>query len=204
MNAILNLWKKNLGQVPSSVWDDTSLEALVLADNGLKDISERLGQLRNLRMLDLGHNQLSAIPETIGEIVGLSDYLYLHDNMLSSLPSSIGRLRKLRYLNISENAFSELPESVCAISGLIELRVTDNQLTSIPDCIGQLSRLRELHLRNNSLITLPSVISRLVEIRLSPCPRKLFVCPNWRSWIYAGSIRCTHQTGLVLLRSAGV
>jgi hypothetical protein len=26
-NTILNLWKKNLGQVPSSVWDNLSLEA---------------------------------------------------------------------------------------------------------------------------------------------------------------------------------
>jgi Leucine-rich repeat (LRR) protein len=81
------------------------LEALVLADNGFTEVSERLGQLRSLRMLDLGHNQLSTIPETIGEIVGLSDYLYLHDNRLASLPSSIGQLRKLRYLNISENLF---------------------------------------------------------------------------------------------------
>ena len=47
-------------------------------------------------MLDLGPNQLSAIPETIGEIVGLSDYLYLHDNRLASLPSSVIQLRKLR------------------------------------------------------------------------------------------------------------
>jgi Leucine-rich repeat (LRR) protein len=70
-NTILNLWKKNLGQVPSSVWDNVSLEALILADNGLTEVSARLGQLKSLRMLDLGHNRLSTIPETIGEIVGL-------------------------------------------------------------------------------------------------------------------------------------
>jgi Leucine-rich repeat (LRR) protein len=163
--TILNLWKKNLGQVPSSVWDNVSLEALILADNGLIEVSARLGQLKSLRMLDLGHNQLSTIPETIGEIVGLSDYLYLHDNRLASLPASIGQLRKLRYFNLSENSFSELPKSVCAMSGLIELRVTDNQLTRIPDCIGHLHRLRELHLRNNRLTTLPSAISELSELR---------------------------------------
>jgi Leucine-rich repeat (LRR) protein len=72
-NTNLNLWKKNLGQVPSSVWDNISLETLILADNGLTEVSERLGQLKSLRMLDLGHNQLSTIPETIGGIVGLSD-----------------------------------------------------------------------------------------------------------------------------------
>ena len=115
-DTILNLWKKNLGQVPSSVWDNVSLEALILADNGLIEVSARLGQLKSLRMLDLGHNQLSTIPETIGELLGLSDYLYLHDNRLASVPASIRQLSKLRYLNLSENSFSELPKSVCAMS----------------------------------------------------------------------------------------
>src|SRR6516165_6505022 len=40
------------------------LEALILADNGLTEVSEQLGRLRHLRTLDLGHNQLAALPET--------------------------------------------------------------------------------------------------------------------------------------------
>jgi hypothetical protein len=35
----LNLWKKRLGSVP--VWEQTELETLVLADNGLSDVSEQ-------------------------------------------------------------------------------------------------------------------------------------------------------------------
>lgn len=56
----LNLWKKQLGAVPESVWDRHELESLVLADNGLVEISERVGELKRLRMLDLGHNALTA------------------------------------------------------------------------------------------------------------------------------------------------
>jgi hypothetical protein len=58
----LNLWKKHLGHVPDSVWCFADqLETLVLADNDLADISERIGELRarGLRMLDLGHNLLT-------------------------------------------------------------------------------------------------------------------------------------------------
>jgi hypothetical protein len=36
----LNLWKRGLGQVPDSVWDQAELETLVLADNGLTEVSE--------------------------------------------------------------------------------------------------------------------------------------------------------------------
>jgi hypothetical protein len=39
----LNLWKRGLGTVPESVWEDTELETLVLADNGLTEVSEGSG-----------------------------------------------------------------------------------------------------------------------------------------------------------------
>jgi hypothetical protein len=52
----LNLWKKQLWRVPEYVWERTELETLVLADNGLPEVSERVGDLKKLRMLDLGHN----------------------------------------------------------------------------------------------------------------------------------------------------
>ncbi len=105
------------------------LETLVLADNDLTEVSAGIGRLRKLRMLDLGHNLLTSVPDT--------DFLYLHDNRLTTLPASLARLVKLRYLNISENAFDELPECVCGMAGLIELRVSDNQMTSLPDSLGR-------------------------------------------------------------------
>jgi Leucine-rich repeat (LRR) protein len=80
----LSLWKKRLGQVPESVWAQTELESLVLADNNLSSISERVGLLIRLRMLDLGHNKLTRIPDALGDLVGLTDFLYLHDNQLNA------------------------------------------------------------------------------------------------------------------------
>lgn len=77
---ILNLWKQHLGRVPDSVWEQTEMESLILADNNLKEISARVGDMKSLRTLDLGHNELTQLPETLGEITGLSGFLYLHDN----------------------------------------------------------------------------------------------------------------------------
>src|SRR5579871_1831415 len=96
----LNLWKENLGRVPDWVWQQRQLETLILANNGLAEISERIGDLQRLRMLDLGHNELTKLPDRLGEINGLSDFLYLHDNRLTSLPQSMNHLKKLRYLNV--------------------------------------------------------------------------------------------------------
>src|SRR5580692_4944351 len=119
--AHLNLWKKRLGRVPDSIWAQTELETLVLADNELSEVSEQIGCLKRLRMLDLGHNQLTSVPDALAGLDALTDFLYLHDNQLTSLPESLARLTNLRYLNISENAFDALPECISGMAGLIEL-----------------------------------------------------------------------------------
>ena len=92
----LDLWKQRLGEVPAWVWERTELETLVLADNELTEVSAQVSLLRRLRMLDLGHNFLAAVPEALGELEGLTDFLYLHDNRLAGLPEAMGRLRRLR------------------------------------------------------------------------------------------------------------
>jgi Leucine-rich repeat (LRR) protein len=124
----LNLWKKQLGRVPDSVWQQTELETLILADNNLSKLSSQIGCLKMLRMLDLGHNRLPQLPDEIGGLPHLTDFLYLHDNRLTTLPSSFANLTRLRYLNISENAFDVFPECVSSMSSLLELRLTDNRL----------------------------------------------------------------------------
>jgi hypothetical protein len=67
----LDLWKQRLGEVPAWVWERTELETLVLADNELTEVSAQVSLLRRLRMLDLGHNFLAAVPEALGELEGL-------------------------------------------------------------------------------------------------------------------------------------
>lgn len=92
-----------------TVWEQVDLETLVLADNDLTEVSTKIGNLKCLRMLDLGHNTLQSLPESLGDLEALSDFLYLHDNRLTSLTRSLARLKQLRYLNISEDAFEALP-----------------------------------------------------------------------------------------------
>ncbi|WP_419669098.1 leucine-rich repeat domain-containing protein [Streptomyces sp. 2-1] len=55
---MLNLWRQQLGKVPESVWQDTELQVLILADNGLIDLPPEIGHLHRLATLDLGHNHL--------------------------------------------------------------------------------------------------------------------------------------------------
>ena len=49
----LNLWKQQLGTLPSSLWDNTALETLILADNALAELPEGIAALeeRGCRVL---------------------------------------------------------------------------------------------------------------------------------------------------------
>jgi Leucine-rich repeat (LRR) protein len=64
-DKILNLWKKNLGAVPDDVWNNAEITVLILADNALHAIPARIGELRRLRTLDLGHNRIAELPDEL-------------------------------------------------------------------------------------------------------------------------------------------
>ena len=87
-------------------------------------------------MLDLGHNAFDALPDALGRLAGLSDYLYLQHNRLSEVPASLGDLRRLKYLNIGGNRFSALPDAVSRMTGLRDLLLRGNALTDLPASLG--------------------------------------------------------------------
>ena len=65
-------------------------------------------------MLNLSYNQLTYLPESFGNLVGLQS-LYLDSNKLTELPESFGQLVGLTRLLVSNNQFtpsSRPPESI--------------------------------------------------------------------------------------------
>jgi len=138
-----------------------SLERLYAAEISLAAVPSWIGSLTRLRTLDLGHNVLSSLPDSMAELQAL-EILYIHDNRLAALPAWIGSLRSLTYLNVAENGLRSLPE-VSGLSHLIELRAMHNRLTDVPELPAS---LRELHLRGNECVTVPAAVRGLPELRV--------------------------------------
>ncbi len=138
-----------------------SLERLYAAEISLASVPSWIGSLTRLRTLDLGHNLLSSLPDSMAALEAL-EILYIHDNRLSELPAWIGSLRGLTYLNVAENGLRELP-SVARLSRLIELRAMHNRLTGVPELPRS---LRELHLRGNECVAVPATVRGLPELRV--------------------------------------
>src|SRR5438132_4238514 len=142
----LDLRGQGLTDVPEWVWARRELETLNLSENRISSVSNDIAQLSGLRMLDLGHNELAELPEALGELVNLSDYLYLSFNHLTNFPAFLSHLNRLKYLNVTDNQLCDLPDAIGDMLGLRELRLYDNRLTQLPDTLGKLVNLRELHL----------------------------------------------------------
>lgn len=142
--------------------DEEILELREAIDDPIDQMVEAFSQMTNLKSLDIGHNHLMSLPDTIGNLQTLES-LYLDMNRLTSLPESIGNLRSLKILDLDENQLTSLPETIGNLQNLEDLRVAHNKLTTLPDTIGNLRSLDTLYLEGNreTLESLPPSFSQL-------------------------------------------
>jgi hypothetical protein len=50
-SGTINLWRNNLRVVPDEIWEQTDERILILADNGLTEVSLKVGKLQNVQTL---------------------------------------------------------------------------------------------------------------------------------------------------------
>jgi Leucine-rich repeat (LRR) protein len=103
----LDLYSKNISELPESIGDLVNLKKLCLKSNQLTTLPESIGELINLRLLDLADNQLKTLPESIGNLTNLKN-LCLGNNQLSSLPKSILNIKKSVGTNVSSYEINNL------------------------------------------------------------------------------------------------
>jgi Leucine-rich repeat (LRR) protein len=108
------------------------LIVLQLKDTNLEYIPPWIGNMSNLRHLDLSLNNFQfLIPElfTLGKL----KYLSLKDTCIEYIPSSISKLTSLTTLDISYNEISYIPSNTFGLLNLSNILLFGNPLTNIPD-----------------------------------------------------------------------
>ena len=88
--------------LPTSIQKLNQLEWLDLSGNKLTELPSEIGDLKELRTLNVRKNQLVSLPTSIQKLQQLED-LDLSYNKLTELPSEIGDLKELRRLNVTGN-----------------------------------------------------------------------------------------------------
>ena len=127
--------------------------------------------------LDLSHNALETLPESLFGSLKAMTLLDLDGNRLDTLPAGIfAGLTALRTLWVADNELSNLLDTVFSgLSALTWIDLDGNEFTTVPDDLfGGLSNLSKLWLRNNQLNALSadafSGLTALNELKLDGNP----------------------------------
>ena len=167
---IEDAWSTPLvGSIPPQLGQLSQLRILELDRNRLAgSIPPQLGQLGHLQVLNLGHNQLTgSIPPPLGQLGHLRALDLSSNQLTGSIPPQLGQLGHLRALDLSHNGLTgSVPSQLGRLGHLQELDLSHNQLTgSIPPPLGQLGHLQVLNLSHNQLTgSMPSRLGRLCRL----------------------------------------
>ncbi|MFZ5857183.1 MAG: COR domain-containing protein [Chloroflexota bacterium] len=94
--------------------------------------------------------RITELPDNIGNLTNLK-LLDLSFNKLHDLPESLINLTKLESLDLSRNEFTKLPELVGDLCSLRTLNVGFNKLIDLPPSLARLTELKIIGLETNPL-----------------------------------------------------
>ncbi|XP_022251874.1 uncharacterized protein LOC106467938 isoform X1 [Limulus polyphemus] len=159
----IKLWYMNgeypdqcLLELPWTYRDSVSLyERLILCFNKISSLPPELPfRLPHLSYLDLSHNQLTCLPESICLLFHLEQLLVPY-NALMSLPSSLHKMDKLYKIDLSNNSLNSLPENLGYMKALTKLNVSHNNLQNLPLSLGASNTLDVILARGNKCKSQP-------------------------------------------------
>jgi hypothetical protein len=98
----LNLFDKQLTEIPAAVFTMTNLEYLDLADNNITTVPPAIGQLTNLKWLYLNQNQITSLPDTMDQLKNLQFFTIGYDKV-ALLPNDLSGMANMKTLIVQGN-----------------------------------------------------------------------------------------------------
>jgi Leucine-rich repeat (LRR) protein len=149
----LDLSDQALQGFPIEVLRFTGLEELRLRHDGITDLPEGIGALKNLRLLDLSGNPIAELPAGIGDLTALEEF-YLNEDPLLDLEHelpTLAKLPRLRVLHLSGDGIDRLPGAIRGLEHLEELYLGNNTMETFPVDIINLPALKLIDLHANPM-----------------------------------------------------
>nr|KAF6485757.1 leucine rich repeat and sterile alpha motif containing 1 [Rousettus aegyptiacus] len=160
---ILDISKCELSEIPFGAFATCKVlqkKVLIVHTNHLTSLLPKscsLLSLITIKVLDLHDNQLTALPEDIGQLTALQ-VLNVERNQVTYLPRSIGNLTQLQTLNVKDNKLKELPDTIGELRSLRTLDVSGNEIRRLPQMLAHVRTLETLCLDASSMVYPPQEV----------------------------------------------
>ncbi|MET7243009.1 leucine-rich repeat-containing protein kinase family protein [Methylobacterium sp. EM32] len=139
-----------------------TLEFLDLGQNDLTALPADLGRLRRLKVLFCSGNRFAQLPPVLGDCVALSQVGFRGSGIAEvpaeSLPPD------LRWLTLTDNRIATLPAALGARPLLQKLMLAGNRLRALPESLGDARNLELLRIAANGFEALPACLTALPRL----------------------------------------
>lgn len=126
-------------------------------------VPDTIGNLTNLKRLNIFYNPIRALPPAVGNLTSL-ETIRIQNTLLTSLPSTLANNYNLVDISLQGNKISHLPDIFDSMQKLQTLNLAHNNLTSLPPSISNLSQLILLDLTGNKLTSVPQNLPPILEV----------------------------------------
>ncbi|XP_033283052.2 E3 ubiquitin-protein ligase LRSAM1 isoform X1 [Orcinus orca] len=160
---ILDISKCELSEIPFGAFATCKVlqkKVLIVHTNHLTSLLPKscsLLSLATVKVLDLHDNQLTALPDDIGQLTALQ-VLNVERNQLTYLPRSIGNLIQLQTLNVKDNRLKELPDTLGELRSLRTLDISESEIQRLPQMLAHVRTLETLSLDASSMVYPPQEV----------------------------------------------
>lgn len=151
--VFLNLQGNELTRLPNNLSKLQSLTDINLAYNRLADENnfKILSEINALNEVWLDHNNLKALPKSIGQLQQITR-LYIGHNELEALPDELAAMKKLKVLHAEYNRLTTFPEVFLCTPSLILVHLNNNEISNVPRSFSEhKSSVKGLILDNNPI-----------------------------------------------------
>lgn len=150
---VLNLSGNSLAELPDDLSRLSKLRVLFCSENRFTRLPEVLSSCVHLGMVGFKSNSIREV--SAAAISPGLRWLILTDNQISALPESIGNCTRLQKLMLAGNQLADLPETMRGCVGLELLRISANRFQTLPEWLLHLPRLTWLAFGGNPVSAVP-------------------------------------------------